>query len=148
MNALDSLCTWFDTLSPQTLGELDRHYAARARFKDPFHEVEGVAAIYAILDHTFKKLPGARFRVTEKFPREPHAAMIVWEMDFVMPMSHEPTTIRGATHLEFDQQGLVTLHRDYWDAAEELYARLPVLKWLMRALARQAAAKIPHTSQA
>jgi steroid Delta-isomerase len=35
----------------------------------------------------------------------------------------------------------VSRHRDYWDAAEELYGRLPVLKWLMRALARRAAAK-------
>ena len=59
-----------------------------------------------------------------------------------MPVTRQPTTIRGATHLEFDTDGKVMLHRDYWDAAEELYARLPVLKWLMRALARQAAAPL------
>jgi steroid Delta-isomerase len=39
----------------------------------------------------------------------------------------------------FMTHGKVIRHRDYWDAAEELYARLPVLKWLMRGLARQAA---------
>lgn len=38
--------------------------------------------------------------------------------------------------------GKVTRHRDYWNAAEELYARLPVWKWLMRGLARQAAAPL------
>jgi hypothetical protein len=31
---------------------------------------------------------------------------------------------------------------DSWDAAEERYSRLPVLKWLMRGLARQAAAPL------
>ena len=36
----------------------------------------------------------------------------------------------------------VVRHRDYRDEAEELYARLPVLKWLMRGLARQAAAPL------
>ena len=36
----------------------------------------------------------------------------------------------------------VVRHRDYRDAAEELYARLPMLKWLMRGLARQAAAPL------
>ena len=142
MTALDALCTYFERLSAHNLGELDTYYAADARFKDPFHEVTGVAAIRAILRHTFDKLPGARFRVTGRFPGEDGHAVILWEMDFTMPVTRQPTTIRGATHLTFDATGKVTLHRDYWDAAEELYARLPVLKWLMRALAQQAAA--PH----
>jgi steroid delta-isomerase len=140
MKPLDSLCDYFDTLDAGKLDRLDRHYAADAWFKDPFHEVSGIEAIRAILRHTFDKLPGARFRVTRRFPGEGRHAVILWEMDFVMPLTHQPTTISGATHLEFDADGKVVRHRDYWDAAEELYARLPVLKWIMRALARQAAA--------
>ena len=38
----------------------------------------------------------------------------------------------GLTH--FDAEGRVTSHRDYWDAAEELYMTLPVIGWLMRRL--------------
>jgi hypothetical protein len=38
----------------------------------------------------------------------------------------------------FDAQGLITLHRDYWDAAEELYEKLPVLGGLMRWLKKRA----------
>jgi steroid delta-isomerase len=142
MNALDALCEYFERLSAGNLDELDAYYAADAWFKDPFHEVTGVAAIRAILRHTFDKLPGARFRVTGRFPGADPQAVILWEMDFVMPITRRPTTIRGATHLAFDAAGRVTHHRDYWDAAEELYARLPVLKWLMRGLARQAAAPL------
>jgi steroid delta-isomerase len=48
--------------------------------------------------------------------------------------------IRGASHLRFDADGKVAWHRDYWDAAEELYARLPGIGWLMRALRRRLAA--------
>jgi ketosteroid isomerase-like protein len=142
MNALDALCDYFERLSAGNLGELDAYYAADAWFKDPFHEVTGVAAIRAILEHTFDKLPGARFRVTGRFPGPDQQAVILWEMDFVMPITRRPTTISGATHLSFDATGRVTRHRDYCDAAEELYARLPVLKWLMRGLARQAAAPL------
>jgi steroid Delta-isomerase len=140
MNALDALCDYFERLDAGNLDELDAYYARDAWFKDPFHEVTGVEAIRAILKHTFAKLPGARFRVTRRFAGASHDAAILWEMDFVMPVTRQPATIRGATHLEFDTEGRVTRHRDYWDAAEELYARLPVLKWLMRGLARQAAA--------
>lgn len=140
MTALDKLCAYFDRLSVATLDELGDFYAPDARFKDPFHEVTGVAAIRAILAHSFAKLPDARFKVNGRFPGENGDAMILWRMDFTMPMTREQTAIVGATHLEFDAAGRVTLHRDYWDAAEELYGRLPVLRWLMRRLARQAAA--------
>ncbi len=140
MNSLDALCDYFERLSADNLDELEHFYAEQAWFKDPFHEVTGVATIRAILRHTFAKLSGARFRVTRRFPGAGQHAVILWEMDFVMPITRQPTTIVGATHLTFDADGKVTHHRDYWDAAEELYARLPVIKWLMRGLARQAAA--------
>jgi steroid delta-isomerase len=48
--------------------------------------------------------------------------------------------IRGASHLRFDADGKVVWHRDYWDAAEELYAKLPGIGWLMRTLGRRLAA--------
>ena len=47
-------------------------------------------------------------------------------------------TVRGASHLVLNEQGLVTLHRDYWDAAEELYEKLPLVGSLMRWLKRRA----------
>ncbi|HQS99957.1 MAG: hypothetical protein B7Y26_12925 [Hydrogenophilales bacterium 16-64-46] len=140
MTPLDALCDYFDRLTPATLDELGDFYAPDARFKDPFHEVSGVTAIRRILEHSFAKLPDARFHVTGRFPGVNGDAMILWRMDFTMPVTRVQTAIVGATHLEFDATGRVTLHRDYWDAAEELYGRLPVLKWLMRGLARQAAA--------
>jgi hypothetical protein len=46
--------------------------------------------------------------------------------------------ILGGSHLVFDTTGRVTLHRDYWDAAEELYEKLPVVGSLMRWLRRRA----------
>jgi hypothetical protein len=47
--------------------------------------------------------------------------------------------IHGATHLRFAPDGRIAYHRDYWDAANELYAKLPligpVMRWLRRKLA-------------
>ena len=42
--------------------------------------------------------------------------------------------INGSSHVKFDDQGLVTFHRDYWDAAEELYEKLPVIGFVMKQL--------------
>ncbi len=54
---------------------------------------------------------------------------------------HVTQTIRGATHFVLRQeQGVwrVAEHRDYWDAAEELYEKMPVVGSLMRWLKRRA----------
>ena len=53
----------------------------------------------------------------------------------------QPLTIRGASHIvvcEDQARWRVAVHRDYWDAAEELYEKLPVLGSLMRWLKRRA----------
>lgn len=142
MTPIDALCDYFEHLSPATLCELETRYAPDVWFKDPFHDVHGVESVRAILAHTFAKLPDARFRVTGRFPGARDEAVLLWTMEFTMPFTHAATAIVGATHLAFDAAGRVTRHRDYWDAAEELYGRLPVLKWLMRGLARQAAAPL------
>jgi hypothetical protein len=49
-----------------------------------------------------------------------------------------PQVIRGGSHLRLASDGRVEDHRDYWDAAEELYQKLPVLGGLMRWLKKRA----------
>jgi hypothetical protein len=43
------------------------------------------------------------------------------------------------SHLKFAADGRVVYHRDYWDAAEELYMKLPAIGTLMRGLRRMLA---------
>ena len=40
--------------------------------------------------------------------------------------------------MKFAADGRINFHRDYWDAAEELYEKLPLVGSLMRWLKRQA----------
>jgi hypothetical protein len=64
-----------------------------------------------------------------------------WTWDFIFRFKRfgrELQTIRGGSHVELDAQGRITLHRDYWDAAEELYEKLPLVGGLMRWLKRRA----------
>ena len=66
-------------------------------------------------------------------------AFMTW--DFLFRMRSKPELeqcIRGATHLHFAADGRVKVHRDYWDAAEELYEKIPLLGGLMRWLKRSA----------
>jgi steroid delta-isomerase len=141
MNNPQALIDWFEHLSPQTVDLVPQFYAADAEFKDPFNEVRGTDAIAHIFRHMFAQVDEPRFVVTGRFGGE-DGAMLLWDFHFRSrgPLTPQAMTVRGATHLRFDTAGKVVLHRDYWDAAEELYAKLPLLGALMRGLQRRARA--------
>lgn len=135
--ALPGLIEFYEHLKPGDLSRLDAVYAADACFKDPFNEVRGLPAIVAIFEHMFKALGSPHFVVTSRMAQNDEA-FLVWEFRFQFKGQSTWQTIRGATHVRFNEQGLVLLHRDYWDAAEELYEKLPILGSLMRWLKRKA----------
>jgi ketosteroid isomerase-like protein len=136
MNDPQALIDWFENLTPQSVGRLGDVYADDAEFKDPFNEVRGIAAITRIFEHMFVQVEAPRFVVTGRFSGD-DGAMLLWEFHFrTRGLGAQALCVRGSSHLRFDATGKVVLHRDYWDAAEELYARLPLLGALMRGLQR------------
>lgn len=137
--ALERLVRFYENISEAALAQLAGIYAADAAFKDPFNEVRGIAPITAIFRHMYQQVNAPRFVILTRV-LQGDDAFITWEFGFTMQrFSTAPQIIRGATHVRFDGEGRVCLHRDYWDAAEELYEKLPLLGGLMRWLKRRAA---------
>lgn len=128
---LDEVVRWFENVTPQTVGEIERVYAPDAYFKDPFNEVRGVAGIRRVFAGMFEQVAEPRFVVTERWEHERGAALL-WNFNFFQ--GGEARTVRGATHLRFGPDGRIVFHRDYWDVAEELYEKVPLLGGLMRAI--------------
>ena len=128
----------FEQLSPQALDRLAEFYAPDARFKDPFNEVQGLEAIRAIFAHMYRALREPRF-VVHTAVVQGDDAFLTWDFLFAFRSGPAVTQrVRGATHLRFDAHGRIADHRDYWDVAEELYEKLPLLGALMRWLKRRA----------
>ena len=126
----------YENLTPQTMIDLMAFYDPRAKFKDPFNEVCGTKAIQKIFDDMFIKLDQPRFIVSSVVSGD-HQAALQWEFHFQLKGRSESQLIKGSTWLEFNQAGLISNHRDYWDAAEELYEKIPLLGSLMRWLKRK-----------
>jgi hypothetical protein len=137
--ATDKLATFFETLSPQSVSQLDTVYDAQATFKDPFNEVQGLPEIARIFRHMYVALEQPHFVVTGQVV-DGSQAFLTWEFRFRFKRFDTTTmqAVRGASHVVFNAQGLVTMHRDYWDAAEELYEKLPLLGGVMRWLKKRA----------
>jgi len=133
------ICSAFESISPDSVAQMDRLYTADARFKDPFNEVQGVAAIQAIFAHMFVNLDQPRFVVRDAVVQG-ELCFLTWDFLFRMKrFSRAEQCIRGASQLWLAEDGRIAVHRDYWDVAEELYEKLPVLGGLMRWLKKRAA---------
>lgn len=133
------IITFFETLSPDQLALLPAFYAPQAVFKDPFNEVRGLDAITKIFSHMYVALARPRFVVTDAITQG-QQCFLTWNFEFYFRRFDTTTlqTVRGGSHLKLTEAGLIEVHRDYWDAAEELYEKLPAVGSLMRWLKKRA----------
>jgi ketosteroid isomerase-like protein len=142
-HALRSVLQFFEAIGPQDLPLIGRLYCHDAFFKDPFNEVRGVPTIERIFAHMFETLEAPRFVITQSV-QQGAQCFVTWDFVFAPKSSPRQTmTIRGASHIVLREeagQWRVAMHRDYWDAAEELYEKLPVLGSLMRWVKKKLAA--------
>jgi steroid Delta-isomerase len=126
----------FEALSPADLQRLDTLYTADASFKDPFNEVQGVPAIRGVFEHMYRSLDNPRFVIHERIVQGDRC-FLTWDFVFRLKRGGARLTVRGGSHLQLSDDGRIAMHRDYWDVAEELYEKLPLLGGVMRWLKRR-----------
>lgn len=65
-------------------------------------------------------------------------AFLAWDFRFRIK-KYKPDVeqvIRGGSHLRFDAQNKICYRRNFWDAAEKLYEKLPLIGGLLRLIKR------------
>lgn len=131
---------FFEHIAPDDAARIGEIYAADAYFRDPFNEARGVPAITRVFAHMFEQLDDCRFVITDTVA-DGGGALLVWAFTFRIRRWRRRgiQTIHGASHLKFTADGKVGYHRDYWDVAEELYAKLPLIGPVLRFLRRKLA---------
>jgi limonene-1,2-epoxide hydrolase len=140
---LDALAEWYVTLTRQSVRHIGQFYASEVHFKDPFNDIRGIAAMIAVYEHMFDTTDNPHFIIHDRMV-DGDQAFITWVFEFGLKGKHY--SVVGSTHLKFNDEGLVVLHRDYWDAAEELFQKLPVIGGLVRWLRRLFETKIDLTA--
>jgi steroid delta-isomerase len=125
----------FEGLSLETVDHLTDIYSTDAIFKDPFNEVSGQSDIKKIFVHMFEQVDHPKFIVLTEISNS-NQACLTWEFRFRFKNESDQQTIRGCSWLAI-RDNLITEHRDYWDAAEELYEKLPLIGSLMRFLKKK-----------
>ena len=139
--AADRIVALFESMTPEHVRALDAYYTIDAWFKDPFNEVRGLPAVQRIYAHMFEALDAPRFTVTSRI-QQGNEVFLAWDFRFGFRSFRRgrEQLVRGASHLTLAPDGRIASHRDYWDAAEEVYEKLPVFGSLMRWLKRRVTA--------
>jgi steroid Delta-isomerase len=136
---VDRVVVFFETLQRSSVQRMGDLYSEHAYFKDPFNEVRGLPAIQRIFNHMYVALDQPHFVVTDRVVQG-NQCFLVWDFKFHFKRFDTTTlqVVRGTSHLRFAPDGRVSYHRDYWDAAEELYEKLPLVGGVMRWLKKRA----------
>jgi steroid delta-isomerase len=129
---LDRYAAFYAGLEPAQLDRLGEHFAPDARFKDPFNDVRGVERIRDVFVHMYAALEKPRFRV-HHLALAGRTGYVHWTFEFAGEgWVRHLSPIDGLSRVTFDEAGRVVEHVDYWDAAEQVYQRLPLVGWVFR----------------
>ncbi len=125
----------YQQLNLQQLHRLPEVYADEVIFIDPAHRIEGLAALGDYFAALYQRLAYCRFEIISQ-QHEGAQAWLSWVMTFSHPRlaAGQPIRVEGATRLEFDAEGKVRVHRDYFDLGALLYEQLPLLGPLVRVI--------------
>ena len=127
-------CRLFETLDPDRLDELRPLCAPGVRFVDPFNDIVGIDRLVALLRHMFEVVAAPRFTILGRSLGQ-EAGYVRWR--FTGAVRGRAVEIDGMSEVLLDPvSGLVQSHVDHWDAAGQVYARLPVIGAAIRALRR------------
>ena len=130
----------FEALTESNIDGLCALCAETVRFKDPFNDVRGKAALSRIFEHMFETLNKPKF-IVEDITTVETRAYLKWRFTFKPKARSKGEAavweITGMSGVSFNSDGLVTEHVDYWDAAEQFYEKLPVIGSMLRLVRRK-----------
>ncbi|RAR58174.1 MULTISPECIES: nuclear transport factor 2 family protein [Halomonadaceae] len=147
--ALDAFCAFFNKLDKTCTDQLGNVYTDDIVFQDPLHRIEGLSELETYFAALYTHVEECQFTFHHQ-QRQGDTAFVTWTMTLRHPRlsGGKAYEVEGCSRLTFappragsDQEPQkVQHHRDYFDAGELLYERLPGLGWVIRHLKRRAGA--------
>ncbi len=128
---------YLEGLTPGQLPDLGNYVTKDVRFSDPFHDTVGVTEMSAIFRRLFNQVDDVVFTVLDHGTDSNSVCFFRWEL--TGKLGPKDWKVEGVTHLTFSSDGKVTGHREFWDAASQLYERFPVIGPLLRYCRRRIA---------
>lgn len=128
---------FFENLNINTpIEEYKKVFDLNAQFKDPFHKVFGLEKIYKIFQDMYTKLDNPKFKIIEVIS-EDKIIYIKWDFEFKFKNKSKQESFEGISRVEFNNEGKAISHIDYWDSAENLYEKIPILSFFIKLIKKK-----------
>lgn len=119
----------FQELSQAQIEGCDSYVSPDIRFKDPFNDVKGLSLFKKLLQKTLEDVKDPSFDVTHVCEAG-ELVFLRWVFKgYVKGLGD--WTITGMSEIRLDSKGRICEHIDHWDASEQFYMKLPVLKQVL-----------------
>ncbi len=130
---------FFENLTPESLNRFEEIFTGDARFQDPFNDAQGVAAVRRVFEKMFDDVDDHKFEV-QSHAVKGNSAYLSWEFTITPKGKQKVWLIEGMSRIDFRDDGKVTAHIDYYDAAGQIYEKFPVIGAVLRFMRRRIAA--------
>lgn len=140
-NTIEKFKSLYDTLNRNTLtvDMLAEVYADDVVFEDSLHRINGLPALFEYFEKMYENVESIDFDWQETALND-SGGFIRWVMSFRHPRLNKGRTIEvaGVSYLRAHKGKLIE-HRDFFDAGEMLYERVPALGAVIRTLKKRVA---------
>lgn len=129
---------FLETLAPTGVDRLDALASPDLHYHDPFVDVRGLANVKRVLHAMFNDIEAPRFTFTHS-ACDGDTCFLRWHFTCrpkTIKRGH-PWVCDGVTELRFDHHGKVVEHVEHWDAGEQVYEKMPVLRAVIRLVKRR-----------
>ncbi|RXJ86087.1 nuclear transport factor 2 family protein [Arcobacter sp. CECT 8985] len=105
-------------------------------FQDPFQKVIGVEKIYDVFQDMYKTLYSAKFNI-KSFSTNDSQSFIEWEFVYKMKNNSKQSSFTGVSIVKFNNDAKIVSHIDYWDAASNIYEKIPLLGSILKIIRKK-----------
>ncbi len=127
---------FFESMSKNTSQlEYSQIFSHNVKFKDPFHDIEGISNLFNIFQDMYSKLDNPRFVVNETIEKD-NISYLKWTFLFSFKNSSTVNSFEGVSRVEFNEENKAISHTDYWDTSENLYEKVPILASIFKLIKR------------
>ena len=122
----------FEEISQERLIGIENFISDDIHFKDPFNDLNGIKQFRELLVKTLREVKNPQFNVTHKAWSN-GVLFLRWSFNGKVKLLGN-WHIEGMSEIQFDSEGRVNKHIDYWDAASDFYKHFPIIGWLLEKL--------------
>lgn len=132
----------FNDLRANNLEILDDFYDKETLFVDPLGEHRGLDSVKDYYKNLYKNVESIRFEFSNSISQNSQHYM-VWKMYLKASglKGGEEIVLNGGSLIKFNEKGLVSYHRDYFDMGEFIYEHIPGLSWIISIVKNRLKAK-------